>query len=63
MPANVSVDDKLVEKARRLGAHKTKKDAVIAALDEYMRRRKQLEILNLFGTIDYELRVVRKANR
>jgi hypothetical protein len=28
--------------------------AVTAALDEYIQRRKQLEIISLFGTIDYD---------
>jgi hypothetical protein len=54
MPTNLALDDTLIEEARRLGNHKTKKEAVTAALDEYIRRRKQLEILNLFGTIDYD---------
>jgi Bacterial antitoxin of type II TA system, VapB len=32
---------------------RTKKEAVTAALDEYVRRRKQQRILTLFGSIDY----------
>ena len=54
MPLNVAIDDDLVEKARRLGNHKTKKAAVTEALREYVERRKQLKILDLFGTIDYD---------
>jgi Arc/MetJ family transcription regulator len=53
MPTNLALNDALIEEARRVGGHSTKKDAVNAALDEYIRRRKQLEILKLFGTIDY----------
>ena len=34
-----------IDEARRIGGHATKKEAVTAALDEYIRRRKQLEIL------------------
>ncbi len=53
MPTNLALDDKLIEEARRVGGHATKKDAVNAALDEYIRHRKQLEVLKLFGTFDY----------
>jgi hypothetical protein len=54
MPTNLAIDDRLIEEARKLGHHRTKKDAVNAALDEYIQRRKQQEILSLFGTIDYD---------
>jgi Arc/MetJ family transcription regulator len=54
MATNLALDDNLIEEARRIGLHKTKKEAVTAALDEYIRRRKQLEILDLAGTIDYD---------
>ncbi len=54
MPTNLAIDDRLIEEARKLGRHRTKKDAVTAALDEYIQRRKQQDILPLFGTIDYE---------
>ncbi|MGD0914289.1 MAG: type II toxin-antitoxin system VapB family antitoxin [Terracidiphilus sp.] len=54
MATNLAIDDKLIDEARRVGNHKTKKEAVSAALTEYIDRRKQLEILKLFGTIDYD---------
>ncbi len=44
----------LAEKAKTLGRHKSRKAAVIAALTEYVQRRKQREIIELFGTIDYD---------
>jgi Arc/MetJ family transcription regulator len=53
MPTNLALDDRLIERARRIGKHKTKKDAVTAALEEYVRRRRQLEVLSLAGAIDY----------
>ena len=43
-----------MEKARQAGGHKTKKEAVTAALEEYIRHRQQLRVLELFGTIDYD---------
>lgn len=54
MPTNLAIDDRLIDEARRLGKHRTKKEAVTAALDEYVRWRKQLEILNHSGTIDFD---------
>jgi hypothetical protein len=54
MPTNLAIDDRLIDEARRIGNHATKKEAVNAALDEYIRRRKQLEILDHFGTIDFD---------
>jgi Arc/MetJ family transcription regulator len=54
MATNLAIDDRLIQEAQKLGRHRTKKEAVTAALDEYVRRRRQQEILALFGTIDYE---------
>jgi Arc/MetJ family transcription regulator len=63
MPTNLAIDDKLIEEARKAGNHKTKKDAVTAALSEYVSHRKRLEILSLFGTIDFDPRYDYKAER
>ena len=63
MPTNLAIDDKLIEEARRRGGHRTKKEAVTAALDEYVRHRKQLEFLSQFGTIDYDPEYDYKAER
>jgi hypothetical protein len=51
---NLAIDDKLIDEARRIGNHKTKKEAVTAALAEYIGHRKRMQILELFGTIDYD---------
>lgn len=56
MPTNLAIDDHLIEEARKLGRHRTKKATVMAALIEYIQRRKQQQILSLFGTIDYDAR-------
>ena len=63
MPTNLAIDDRLIEEARQVGHHRTKKEAVTAALDEYIRRRKQMQILDLFDTIDYHEDYDYKANR
>ncbi len=54
MATNLAIDDALITEAQEIGGHKTKKEAVTAALREYVQRRKQLRILELFGTIDYD---------
>jgi Arc/MetJ family transcription regulator len=51
---NLAIDDRLVEEAQKLGRHRTKRETVNAALDEYIRRRKQQEVVSLFGTIEYD---------
>jgi Arc/MetJ family transcription regulator len=54
VPSNLAIDDKLLEEALHLGGHRTKKATVNEALKEYVQRRKQLKILDLFGQIDYD---------
>jgi Arc/MetJ family transcription regulator len=54
MPTNLAIDDKLLEEALRLGGHRTKRATVNEALKEYVARRRQLEILDLFGRVDYD---------
>jgi hypothetical protein len=63
VPTNLAIDDKLIEEARKVGHHKTKKDAVNAALSEYVAHRKKLEILSLFGTVDFDPSYDYKAER
>lgn len=64
MPTNLAIDDRLIEEAQKLGRHRTKKETVNAALDEYIQRRKQQEIISLFGTVDYdEARDYRRERR
>ena len=54
MPTNLAIDDKLIEDARRIGKHRTKREAVNEALREYVQHRKQLEVLDLFHTVDFD---------
>jgi hypothetical protein len=54
MATNLAIDDDLIDEARRIGGHSTKKAAVTAALNEYIQRRKQVEILKLFGSIQFD---------
>jgi hypothetical protein len=63
LATNLGLDDELIEEARRVGNHRTKKAAVTAALEAYVQRRKQLRILDLFGTIDFDPKYDYKAER
>jgi hypothetical protein len=54
MPTNLAIDDNLLEEAKLIGKHKTKKAAVTEALQEYIQRRKQFEITGVFGSIEYD---------
>ncbi|MCP4313410.1 MAG: type II toxin-antitoxin system VapB family antitoxin [Bacteroidetes bacterium] len=54
MATNLAIDDGLIEEAKLVGKHRTKKGAVTEALMEYIQRRKQSEILRIFHSIDYD---------
>ncbi len=54
MPTNLAIDDRLLEEALRLGNHRTKRATVNAALKEYVERRRQMTVLDLFGQMDYD---------
>ncbi|MBI2858193.1 MAG: type II toxin-antitoxin system VapB family antitoxin [Chloroflexi bacterium] len=54
MPTNLAIDDDLLEQAKTIGKHKTKKAAVTEALGEYIQKRKQIEVTKVFGSIDYD---------
>ncbi len=53
MPTNLAIDDALLERARRIGKLRTKKETVTQALVEFIQRRRQRRILKAFGTIDF----------
>ncbi|HUQ49599.1 MAG TPA: type II toxin-antitoxin system VapB family antitoxin [Terriglobales bacterium] len=63
MATNLALDDKLIEEAQKTGGHKTKKEAVNAALAEYIRRHKQLRLIGQFGTVDFDPEYDYKAER
>ncbi|MHC4923252.1 MAG: type II toxin-antitoxin system VapB family antitoxin [Planctomycetota bacterium] len=54
MATNLDLDDSLIDEAKRIGRHRSKKAAVTAALEEYIRRRRQFELVDLFGTVDFD---------
>jgi Arc/MetJ family transcription regulator len=50
------IDDRLLLEAQLIGGHRTKKATVTEALQEYIQRRKQARIIELFGTIDFDVK-------
>jgi Arc/MetJ family transcription regulator len=54
MATNLGLDDRLLEEALRIGGKATKKETVTEALQEYINRRKQSAVLELFGSVDYD---------
>ena len=53
MPTNLAIDDKLLNRAVRVGSLKTKKEAVTIALKEFIGRREQRKILKSMGTFKF----------
>lgn len=54
MNLRLTIDDNLIQEALELGHHHSQQTLVEKALREYIQRRKQAKILDLFGTIEYE---------
>lgn len=63
MAANLDIDDRLLEKAKRLGRHPSKREAVERALSEYVAGLERLAILELAGTLDMEPHGSHRAGR
>lgn len=63
MATNLQIDDQLLNKALKIGGHRTKKATVTEALEEYIRRREQMRLVQLFGTIEYDPAYNYKAQR
>jgi len=54
MATNLAIDDELLAEAQEVGGFRTKKDTVNEALREYIQRRKQAKVIELFGKIDFD---------
>ncbi len=53
MATNLKIDPNLLDEAKRVGRFRTKKDTVNQALTEFIQHRRQLDILDLEGKIDF----------
>jgi metal-responsive CopG/Arc/MetJ family transcriptional regulator len=54
MATNLQLEEKLLDRVVELSGRKTKKAAVTDALEEYVRRREQMEIIKSFGTVVFD---------
>ncbi len=63
MATNLDIDPKLLERAVEVSGEKTKTAAVTRALEEFVARREQREILDLFGKVDWDPTYDYKAAR
>jgi len=51
---SLNINDDLLQEALALDSQITIEALVETALREYIQRRKQLKVLDLFGTVDYD---------
>jgi len=63
MRVKLILDEHLIKEAQALGGHQSKSATITAVLQEYVKRRKQAEIIKLFGTIDFDPAWEYKADR
>ncbi|MFV1959184.1 MAG: type II toxin-antitoxin system VapB family antitoxin [Planctomycetota bacterium] len=63
MATNLSLDPKLLELALEVSGERTKKAAVTRALEEFIARRKQRKLLDLFGSLEWDPDYDYKAER
>lgn len=63
MATNLAIDPELLERALRVGGERTKKATVTRALEEYIARREQVQLLELQGTVDWDETYDYKAER
>ena len=54
MMKTLAVDGTLLEEAQSVGHNLTETETVNKALAEFIQRHKQRQIVDLFGTIDYD---------
>jgi hypothetical protein len=54
MATNLALDPELLDAAFRISGEKSKKAAVTKALEEFIARRKQVEILDLFDKLKWD---------
>ena len=53
MATNLALDDNLLNAAMEIGRLRTKRETVTIALEEFIQRRRQKQILDLQGTIGF----------
>ena len=56
MRATLNIPDDLIDEVQRLSGEKTKTQAIVTVMEDYVRRRKMQDLLSLRGriSIDYD---------
>jgi hypothetical protein len=63
MATNLALDQELLERAFRVSGEPTKKAAVTRALQEFIARREQRRVAELFGKLEWDPSYDHKAER
>lgn len=63
MATNLAIDPELIERALELSGERTKRAAVTKALREFIARREQKRLLDLFGNLEWSPDYDYKAER
>jgi Arc/MetJ family transcription regulator len=63
MATNLAIDPELIERALEISGERTKKAAVTKALQEFIARREQKRLTELFGNLDWDADYDYKADR
>jgi Arc/MetJ family transcription regulator len=60
---NLQIDPELLDRALAVSGERTKKAAVTMALREFINRRRQKDLLDLFGQLEWDDTFDHKAER
>lgn len=63
MATNLSLDPDLIDRALAISGERTKKAAVTRALEEFIARRRQKDLLQLMGKLEWDDSFDLKAER
>jgi Arc/MetJ family transcription regulator len=63
MATNLAIDPELIERALEISGERTKKAAVTKALQEFIARREQKQLTQLFGNLEWDADYDYKADR
>ncbi len=63
MATNLAIDPELIERALEISGERTKKAAVTKALQEFIARREQKRLVELFGNLEWDTDYDYKAQR
>lgn len=63
MATHLAIGDSLLEQARQVSGLRSKKAVVTQALVEYIQKRQQSKVLDLFGRVQYDPTYDYKAQR